>query len=162
MSGLKPERRIRAAASKDDTPLGPAGQPNPASASGSNKRRSSRVAIDIPVEVFGQSLDGKIFHEETRTLVVNAHGALISLATGINLRQTILLVNKKTNNQMECRVTFRKEIDKERAEVAIEFANPSPRFWGIAFPPEDWNRAERKQPSRLPTEHSSSPMKTGL
>jgi len=151
MSELKPERRTRATASNDGTPLGSTGQPNPASAAWASKRRSSRVAMDIPVEVYGQSPDGKVFHEETCTLVVNAHGALISLVTEIGLQQMVLLVHKKTRNEIECRVAYRKEIEKGRAEVSIEFVSPSPRFWGIAFPPEDWSRAERKQPAPLPT-----------
>ena len=151
MSELKPERLTRAAASNDGAPLGSTGQPNLASGSLSTMRRSSRVAIDIPVEVYGQSLDGKIFHEETRTLVANAHGVLISLATEIGLQQTLLLVHKKTRKEIECRVTYRKETEKGRAEVGIEFVSPSPRFWRIAFPPEDWSWAERKQPAPLRT-----------
>jgi hypothetical protein len=26
-----------------------------------------------------------------------------------------------------------------KTEVGIEFLEPAPRFWHIAFPPEDWN-----------------------
>jgi len=26
-----------------------------------------------------------------------------------------------------------------KSEVAVEFLEPSPRFWRIAFPPEDWS-----------------------
>ena len=34
----------------------------------------------------------------------------------------------------------------------IEFMDhPSPRFWGIAFPPEDWNPAERKRAQPRPS-----------
>ena len=156
MSRPKPEPRTFAAASNDGTPLGSAGQPNPAQPSWANIRRSSRATIDIPVEVYGQGSDGKVFHEETRTLVVNAYGALVLLAAGISLKQAVLLVNKKTRNEIECRVAYRKEIEKGPAEVGIEFVNPSPRFWGIAFPPEDWNRAQRKQPVSLSPNRRSS------
>ena len=132
MSGLKPER------------------------SWAIKRRSSRVTIDIPVEVYGQGSDGRVFHEETRTVAVNAHGALVLLAAGVGLKQKTLLLHKKTRDEIECRVTYRKETEKGPAEVAIEFTNPAPTFWGIAFPPEDWNRAERKQPASLPPNRRSS------
>ena len=146
MSGLKPEPHTRAAASNDGTPLGSTGQHNPASASWSTKRRSARVTIDIPVEVYGQWSDGRVFHEETRTLVVNAHGALVHLATEVNLKQMVLLVHKKTGNEVQCRVAYRKEIENGRAEVGIEFVSPTPRFWGIAFPPDDWKSSERNRP----------------
>ena len=150
MAELKPERRTGATASHDGTGPDSSGQPNPASAAWAGKRRSSRVVIDIPVEVYGQSPDGKVFHEETCTLVVNAHGALISLATEIGLQQMVLLVHKTTRNEIECRVAYRKEIKKGRAEVGIEFVSPSPQFWAIAFPAEDWGRVEGKQPTPLP------------
>jgi len=103
------------------------------------------VTIDIPVEVYGRGPDGRVFREETCTLVVNAHGALVTLATVVALKQMVLLVHKKACTEIRCRVAYRKEIEKGRAEVGVEFVTPSPRFWGIAFPPEDWNRAERKQ-----------------
>ncbi len=139
----KPEPRIFDAPPHDD-------QPNPAQPSGATPRRSSRVTIDIPVEVYGQGSDGKVFHEETRTRVVNAHGALLLLKTEVGLKQVVLLVNKKSHKEIQCRVAYRKEIRKERAEVGMEFLDPSPGFWGIGFPPEDWNRAERKRPVSPP------------
>jgi hypothetical protein len=42
---------------------------------------------------------------------------------------------------------FRQRVESEKAELGIEFLEPQPRFWGIAFPPEDWSRAERKMPA---------------
>ena len=138
MSRPKPESSIFDAASQDD-------HPNPAQSSGAIKRRSSRVTIDIPVEVYGQGSDGKLFHEETRTQVVNAHGALVLLKTEVRVKQVLLVINKKTRRETQCRVAYRKELQKGRAEVGMEFLDPSPGFWGVGFPPEDWNRAERKR-----------------
>ncbi len=139
MPRSKLEPRIFDAPPHDD-------QPNPAQSCWATPRRSSRVTIDIPVEVYGQGADGTVFREETRTQVVNAHGALLLLKTEVGLKQMLLLVHKKTRNEIRCRVAYRKEIRKGRAEVGMEFLDPSPGFWGIGFPPEDWNRAERKRP----------------
>jgi|SRR5665213_1469356 len=110
-----------------------------------NGRRSQRVVIDFPVSVFCQGSDGKIFVETTSTLTVNAHGALIILKKDVASEKPALLSNPKTQMEVQCRVVYRKEIDKDRYEIALEFANPFPRFWGINFPPEDWNPAERKK-----------------
>jgi hypothetical protein len=110
-------------------------------------RRSSRVSIDMPVEIFGQGANGKVFREETSTTVVNAHGALLVLTSGTDVKASILLINKKTNMEVQCRVVYRKETEKGKAELGLEFVNPQPRFWGIAFPPDDWNNADRKRPS---------------
>jgi hypothetical protein len=109
-------------------------------------RRSSRVKIDMPVEVIGQTTAGNAFSEETRTTAVNAHGALLLLTTPNEINPSVALVNKKMNTKVQCRVVYRKKLEGGKTELGIEFVDPQPRFWGIAFPPEDWNSAERKKP----------------
>lgn len=101
----------------------------------------------MPVEIFGQAADGKVFREETRTTVVNAHGALLVMTSASEIKPSILLINKRTSTEVQCRVVHRKETEKGKAELGIEFVTPQPRFWGIAFPPEDWNNADRKKPA---------------
>jgi hypothetical protein len=113
----------------------------------SNKRRSLRVVIDVPVTVFGQSLDGKIFGEKTKTVTVSAHGGLVVLKTDIDPQKPTLLVNTKTGVEMQCRIAYRKEIEEDLFEIGLEFERPLPRFWGVNFPPEDWNPADRKKPT---------------
>ena len=116
--------------------------PQPAAA-----RRSPRVTIDMPVAVVGKSIDGKTFRQETRTTVVNAHGAHLILATTTEIEPLLLLINKKTEAEVQCRLVYQKRIESGKSELGIEFVIPQPRFWGIAFPPEDWSRAERKIPA---------------
>jgi hypothetical protein len=122
-------------------PIAPKGPQNPAI-----KRRSSRVAIDMPVVLFGQQVNGKVFSEDTRTSVVNAHGALIILTSGVEIKPSVLLVNKISKVEAQCRVVSQKETENGKSELGVEFVTPQPRFWGIAFPPEDWNNADRKMP----------------
>ena len=110
------------------------------------KRRSSRVSIDIPVEILGQQVNGKMFREETRTIVVSAHGALLTLRLASQIKPSVLIINKKTRAEVQCRVISLKESDQGKVELGLEFVAPQPRFWGIAFPPEDWNNADRKMP----------------
>jgi hypothetical protein len=100
----------------------------------------------MPVEVFGQQANGKVFREETRTTIVNAHGALLILPANIEIKPSVLLINKTTKSEVQCRVISQKETDKGKAELGVEFVSPQPRFWGIAFPPDDWNNADRKKP----------------
>lgn len=134
----KPKVSPPVTATKVPAPKGPL---NPAI-----KRRSSRVSIDMPVEVFGQQANGKVFREETRTTVVNAHGALLTLASTVEIKPSVLLINKITNSEVQCRIISQKEVEKGKFELGVEFIDPQPRFWGIAFPPEDWNNADRKKP----------------
>jgi hypothetical protein len=111
-----------------------------------NARRSPRVVIDMPVEVVGKGAGGESFRQETRTTVVNAHGARLVLESATEIEPFIFLINKKTGTEVHCRVVYQKRIENGKAELGIEFVDPRPRFWGIAFPPEGWSRAERTIP----------------
>jgi hypothetical protein len=106
-------------------------------------RRGARLTLDIAVEVYGQGADGKIFHEETRTRVVGAHGALISLATKVAVGQAIVVVCKRNREEMHCRVVHQ-EVENGETHVGLAFATPSPKFWGVSFPSEDGDRTDRK------------------
>ena len=108
-----------------------------------SNRRGARLTLDIAVEVYGQGTDGKIFHEESRTRVVGAHGALISLATKVAIGQTIVLVCKRNREEMGCRVVHQ-EVEKGETHVGLSFATPSPKFWGVSFPSEDGDRTDGK------------------
>jgi len=122
--------------------LKPATQPGDAGA----KRRSQRVQIAMPVLVRGSS--GTLtFEEETKTAVVNANGCSISLQARVALGQQLSLVNMKTAEELPCRVAFVGPVEGGRAEVGVEFAEASPLFWRISFPPEDWDPARRKLPT---------------
>jgi hypothetical protein len=125
----------------------------------SDKRRSMRVVIEIPVSVFGQNLDGKIFEEKTRTVTVNAHGALVFLEAVIDPQKSVLLTNTKTRMEVRCRIAYRKEIKTGRFEIGLEFTDSLPRFWGINFPPENWDPTERKKPTS--PQRPISPLKKG-
>ena len=103
--------------------------------------------IDIPVTVFGRDSDGKIFEEKTKTAAVSAHGGLVVLKTDIDPQEPVLLVNTGIGTEVQCRIVHRKEIEEGRLEISLAFLSPVPKFWGITFPPEDWNPADRKKPT---------------
>ena len=123
-----------------------------------NKRRSTRVAIDFPVTVIGQDLDGRIFAEKTRTMTVSAHGALVEMGTRIDPQKPVYLENAKVGAEVQCRVAFQKDSKKDKFEVGLEFATPFARFWGMNFPPDDWNPADRKKVTSplKPVSHSKN------
>ena len=106
------------------------------------RRRSLRVLLSITVIVRGKDAQGRNFEEETKTLVVNAHGALIHLRTEVRAEERITLINKRTEETQVCRVVYAGAMQGGKAQVGIEFAKPSPKFWQISFPPDDWNVPE--------------------
>ena len=101
------------------------------------KRRSSRVVIEMPVSVVGQRSDGNAFREQTKTLSVSAHGALIHLKSNVDSSGTVVIVNARTQSEAQCRIAHRKVLVSGGAEIGLNFSNPLPKFWGIHFPPED-------------------------
>ena len=102
-------------------------------------RRSQRIDLSVSVVVHRPRNEGPQFSENTKTLVVSAHGALLALKGMVAPRQRLLLQNTSSGEQQECRVV---SVNKEPAgppTVAVEFAKPAPSFWRVAFPPADWS-----------------------
>jgi hypothetical protein len=93
--------------------------------------------LSLPVIVSGETPDGP-FREETHTVVVNAHGALLTLAARISQQQILRLSTPGNTENQACRVTYVGPTANGRTQFAVEFTQPAPQFWHIAFPPEDW------------------------
>jgi hypothetical protein len=102
------------------------------------RRRSMRVLLSVPIQVRGKNAQSQDFTEETRTLVVNAHGALISLSAQVVVDQKVFVSNSATHQTQECRVVYFGNMQAGKAQMGVEFLTPSPAFWQIDFPPEDW------------------------
>jgi propanol-preferring alcohol dehydrogenase len=103
------------------------------------KRRSRRILLRINVVVRGRDRTGEPFQEQTHTLVVNAHGALLELRAGVKEGQTVVLRNRASGEEAECRVVWHREVEGGKHHVGLEFVTPSPRFWRVEFPSDDWN-----------------------
>jgi hypothetical protein len=102
-----------------------------------NRRRSQRVILNVPVTVFGESPKGE-FTEETKTLVVNAHGALIHLAAKVSQGQQLGVKSATNPEKQVCKVVYVGPTVQGQTQVGIEFTKPAPHFWHVAFPPENW------------------------
>ncbi len=101
-------------------------------------RRSQRVLLDLPVVIRGEAEYTLAFQEETFTLTLSAHGALVFLANRVNLGQRVILMNPKTRDEQEGRIAYMGPFYAGLAQVGIEFARPAPEFWLISSPPADW------------------------
>jgi PilZ domain len=116
----------------------------PSHTSESERRRSVRVNIAMPVLVRGKK-GTQPFEEEAMTVSVSAHGCMVRVANSVARGQEVAIVNKRTAEELPCTVTFLGQRDGGKIEVGVEFAEASPLFWRIAFPPEDWDPSERKR-----------------
>lgn len=80
-------------------------------------------------------MSGEPFREVTRTLTLNANGALIVLSALVQERQTLLVENTNTRLEQECRVVHVGPAESGKWKVGIEFTHMVERFWEIYFPP---------------------------
>jgi hypothetical protein len=103
------------------------------------ERRSLRLWISIPVRVSSKNAHGKGLGEDTETIVVNAHGGLFCLRQAVKIGADIVLTNLVTKEEQVCRVVTLGDSSDKGMRVGIEFLSPSPGFWGVEFPPDDWH-----------------------
>lgn len=113
------------------------------------QRRSHRVHIAVPVILRGKRGE-QVLEEETTTTLVNSAGGLLLTNLALQTGQTITLTNKRTAEAQACKVAYVGVGEANRLQVGFEFVEPAPKFWRIAFPPDDWDSSERKRPVEKP------------
>jgi hypothetical protein len=86
------------------------------------------------VHVFGQNVFRESFNEFTHMLSVSAHGGALALAARVEKGQRILVVNKITGEEQECRVVHVGSLQQGKWTVGIELMEPVANFWKINFP----------------------------
>jgi hypothetical protein len=94
--------------------------------------------MQVGVRVSGTDAQGKPFEEQAVTLAINAHGALLSLKHRLTSGAKVKMRHNMTEEEQECHVVFLGHVREGKAEVGLEFSEPHPTFWRVAFPPEDW------------------------
>jgi hypothetical protein len=102
------------------------------------RRRSQRVLMQVAVRVRGDDSQGRTINEETQTVAINAHGALVLMQARVTSGTKLFLEHKTTQEEQECHVAFLGPVRGGKAEVGLEFSAPRPGFWRVTFPPEDW------------------------
>jgi hypothetical protein len=93
------------------------------------RRASKRALVHLPVMVPGHTAGEEPFQEDTEAICVNVRGCLITLTTSVTGGQYLILTNKATERDEECRVVYQGSIYSQRAVVGVGFARPIPDFW---------------------------------
>ncbi len=104
-----------------------------------NRRRSQRVLMKVPVRIGLQAGNAALSEEETYTLAVSAHGALIAVSAPMYRGQRLTLSNPQTKDSLECVVAHIDKFPDEQVKIGVEFLLPNPTFWRVTFPPKDWS-----------------------
>ena len=112
-------------------------------------RRSSRIFKRVHVTTEGKNVLGRKFRESSKTIVINAHGALLYLKAEVAIGAMVVLSNPFTQEDQECRVVFVGDDVEKGQRVGVEFLSPAPHFWGVDFtPPDDWLKHKYDAPQQ--------------
>lgn len=101
----------------------------------SDRRRSTRVLLVIPVDVAWTSKDGLQVQEHAETEVVSQHGAMLRMGTRLPVGVQLDLRRSASGKSSKARVVGVGNPSPDgMARVAVELMAPSDAFWGISFP----------------------------
>jgi hypothetical protein len=104
---------------------------------GEERRRSQRVIIRVPV-VLDLRKFGQATKVDAHTVSVNSHGAMVLCARPFDINTQFEVLNSRTGERIEARVTRAPRGSAEGYLIPIEFIKPSVSFWQISFPSADW------------------------
>ncbi len=104
----------------------------------SNRRRSDRLRLTIPLRIHGEDPKGARFNEEGRTVTINRHGAAIQTAHPLAGVSRVRITNEISHHEAEFRVVgLVGPMSPQGAEWGMECLDPKENIWGIQFPPLD-------------------------
>jgi hypothetical protein len=97
-------------------------------------RRSSRIAKEIAILLVGSDMEGKMFSEQTKTVLLSRHGAGIVSQYALSAEQEIILRRLDTNKEAEVRVVGNLGAQGKTYTYGVAFLNPETDLWDIQFP----------------------------
>ena len=98
-------------------------------------RRSSRIPKEIPILLVGSDMEGKVFSEEARTVLLSQHGAGLVSGYKLSPEQELILRSLESNKEAEVRVVGQLGSVGGSYTYGVAFVDPNIDFWGIEFPP---------------------------
>lgn len=99
-------------------------------------RRSGRIPKEIPILLIGSDLDGRLFSEPTKTVVLSLHGAGILSKHKLSPEQELVLRWPEQNKETEIRVVGNISTDPQGVHTyGVAFLDSSLNFWEMDFPP---------------------------
>ena len=96
-----------------------------------NKRRSARFALSVPVDVAWRGPDNVLAKEIAETLEVNTFGAVLRMTTHPPAGTRIELTNRLSQEVAPAQVAGIRH--SKLGGVAVELLTPSDTFWGITY-----------------------------
>jgi hypothetical protein len=101
------------------------------------KRRSGRIAKELPIVLLGTDATGKEFSEETITVVLSRHGAGVVTRYRFSPDERLTLRLPSSAKEAEIRLVGQIGGEPGRYVYGVTFVDPNPDFWPMEFPPPD-------------------------
>jgi hypothetical protein len=123
--------------------------------SGIEARRSTRIDHTVPLVIVGQTKLGLSFQERTSAVSLNMHGCRYPSRHDYSVGSWVGLQVLEANGEGSAPV-MRAQVrsihppmsPRELYQIGVELESPS-NVWGVPTPPEDWQRAQGANGSRL-------------
>ena len=97
-------------------------------------RRSSRIPKEIGILLVGSDMEGKMFSEQTKTVLLSRHGAGIVSQYALSAEQELILRRLDTNKEAEVRVVGNLGAHGKTYTYGVAFLHPETDLWEIQFP----------------------------
>jgi hypothetical protein len=109
------------------------------------KRRSGRIAKEVPILLLGTNSSGKVFAEQTKTVVLSRHGAGVISKYRFAPDEVLTLRLPGTAKEAEVRLVGQIGGEPGRYVHGLAFVDPNLEFWPIEFPPPETFEPTREQ-----------------
>jgi hypothetical protein len=101
------------------------------------KRRSGRIAKELGIVLLGTDTAGKVFSEETKTVVLSRHGAGVVSRYRLTPDELLTLRLLGSGKQAVVRLVGQIGDESGRYVYGLAFLEPDPDFWPMEFPPSE-------------------------
>lgn len=98
-------------------------------------RRSGRISKQVPIVLLGTDTSGRVFSEETHTVVLSLHGAGICSRNKFAPDEVLTMRLAESGREADIRLVGRLGEDSSGNVYGIAFCDPNLDFWQIEFPP---------------------------
>lgn len=101
------------------------------------QRRSGRIAKELQIVLLGADTAGKVFAEETKTVVLSRHGAGIVSRNKFAPDEVLTLRLAGSSREAEVRLVGQIGGELDRYVYGVAFLDPDIEFWPMEFPPPE-------------------------
>src|SRR5579862_3078056 len=105
-------------------------------------RRSGRIAKQVAVLLIGSDTEGRVFSEETKTVVLSRHGAGVISRYKLAAEDEVIVRLVETGKEAEARIVGQIGSNAGAYTYGLAFVDGKLNFWNIDFPPPHVGESE--------------------